>query len=84
MCKRWILLIEAELERRGLVHSLNGDYVLLIWCHDEVQYGARTPEIAAIISEVCIEQARVAGEFYQTLCPTAGNATIGRNWSETH
>ena len=43
LCKRWILLIEAELERRGLVHSLNGDYVLLIWCHDEVQYGARTP-----------------------------------------
>jgi len=82
LCKRWLLLCEQELVRLGLRHG--HDYELLLWSHDESGHGARTLEIAEIIQAVTIEQAVRAGEYYDLRCPTAGTATIGSNWAETH
>jgi DNA polymerase I-like protein with 3'-5' exonuclease and polymerase domains len=82
LCKRWLLLIDAELHQRGLRHG--EDYEFLAWIHDEVQIAARTPEIAGIVAEVCKEQAVKAGEYYGLACPTAGESKIGTTWATTH
>ena len=35
VCKRWLLLVDAELQRRGLKPN-EVDYEILISCHDEL------------------------------------------------
>jgi hypothetical protein len=60
------------------------DYESLIFCHDGLQYSARTMEIAASIKTVAEETAAEAGEYYNIDCPMAGSGKIGRNWAETH
>ena len=83
VCKRWLLLVDAELRRRGLQPN-EVDYDPLMFCHDELQYSARTMEIAEIIETVVEEIAVEAGRYYNLDCPMAGSGKIGRNWAETH
>ena len=83
ICKRWLLLVDAELQRLGLQPN-EVDYELLIFCHDELQYSARTIEIAENIKTVAEEMATKAGEYYNIDCPMAGSGKIGRNWAETN
>lgn len=83
LCKQWIVLVERELSKT-LKHGWDGDYALCAWSHDEIQVACRTPEIAAHVSNVCCEQAVVAGEAFNFRCATAGEAKAGNNWAETH
>lgn len=83
ICKRWLLLTDDALQAQGLKPN-EVDYELLIFCHDELQYCARTLEIAEIIKATCIEQAQRAGEFYGLHCPTSGEGKIGFTWADTH
>ncbi len=82
LCKRWLLLIAAELDRLGLYAG--HDFCFAAWIHDEVQIAVRTQEIAEIVRNVCIAMAVEAGRYYTLQCPTAGSAKIGANWAETH
>lgn len=83
LCKKWIVLVERELSKT-LKHGWDGDYVLCAWSHDETQHGCRTLEIAEYVAKVCCEQAVQAGLAFNFRCATAGEAKIGKNWSETH
>ena len=46
ICKKWGVMLEKELLRRGYRHGWDGDFVFLAWVHDEFQIAARTPELA--------------------------------------
>jgi DNA polymerase I-like protein with 3'-5' exonuclease and polymerase domains len=84
ICKRWVVLIDEELQCLGLHPGGNGDYEFVGFIHDELQTACRTMEIAEIVARVCVEMAIKAGEFYGLHCPTAGTAKIGATWAATH
>lgn len=84
ICKKWLLLLEEELQARGYKHGWDGDYAFMAWVHDEVQIACRTPEIAEVVAQVATECVTKAGEFFNFRCPLAGEAKIGSNWAETH
>lgn len=84
ICKKWCVLIDQTLTTRGLKHGWDGDYAFCAWVHDEVQIAARTPEIAAVIEEVCKSSAIAAGEFFKFRIAIASETKVGPNWAATH
>ena len=84
ICKKWCVLIDQTLTARGLKHGWEGDYAFCAWVHDEVQIAARTPEIAAVIEEVCKSSAIAAGEFFKFRIAIASETKVGPNWAATH
>lgn len=84
VCKQWVVLVEAELQRMGLKHGWDGDYALCAWSHDEIQIACRMPSDALIVSKVATEQVTVAGEIFNFRCRLNGEAKQGTTWAETH
>ena len=84
VCKQWVVLVEAELQRLGLKHGWGGDYALCAWSHDEIQVACRTEEIAAIVRRVSTEQVTAAGVLFNFRCRLNGEAKQGLTWSDTH
>jgi DNA polymerase I-like protein with 3'-5' exonuclease and polymerase domains len=84
VCKQWLVMLEAQLQVRGLVHGWEGGYCFCAWSHDEVQIACRTPEVAQEVAELATKCVRLAGEHFNFRCPTAGEFKIGLNWSDTH
>jgi DNA polymerase I-like protein with 3'-5' exonuclease and polymerase domains len=84
ICKKWLLILEEDLKAAGLKHGWDGDYAFCAWVHDEVQIACRTEEVAKQVAEMAVAAVSKAGEFFQFRCPLAGEAKIGKNWSQTH
>ena len=84
VCKKWLVILEEELKARGLKHGWDGDYAFCGWIHDEVQIACRTPEVAQLVAELAPECVTKAGEFFNFRCPLAGEAKVGKNWSQAH
>ena len=84
VCKQWLVMLEAQLQVRGLKHGWDGDYCFCAWSHDEVQIACRTPEIAEQVASLATKCVTLAGEHFNFRCPTAGESKIGTTWSDTH
>jgi DNA polymerase-1 len=84
VCKKWLLILEENLQAAGLKHGWDGDYAFCAWVHDEVQIACRNETVAKQVAELATDAVRLAGEYFEFRCPTAGEAKIGNNWSETH
>ena len=84
VCKQWLVMLEAQLQVRGLWHGWDGDYCFCAWSHDEVQIACRTPEIAREVALLATKCVRLAGEHFNFRCPTAGESKIGTTWNDTH
>jgi DNA polymerase-1 len=84
LCKRWIVMIGEELDRRGLIQGHNGDFMWMAWVHDEVIIAARTPQIAEIVAEVCKAAAVAAGAYYSFNCAIAAGSAVGQTWADIH
>lgn len=84
ICKKWLVILESELQASGLVHGWEGDYAFCAWSHDEVQIACRTKDIADTVAKMATDCVSKAGDYFNFRCPLAGEAKIGGNWSETH
>lgn len=84
VCKKWLVILEETLQLYGFKHGWDGDYCFCAWSHDEVQIACRTPEIAQVIAGFATKCVRMAGEYYNFRCPTAGEYKIGTTWADTH
>lgn len=84
VCKQWVVLVEEELQARGLKHGWDGDYALSAWSHDEVQIACRTQEIADIVKSVATAAVTAAGLIFNFRCRLDGEAKQGTTWAETH
>lgn len=84
VCKKWLVMVEEELQARGLKHGWDGDYAFCAWIHDECQIACRTPEVAKVVTEVTTSCITKAGEYFKFRCPLAGEAKVGTNWAQTH
>lgn len=85
IAKKWVLLTEQHLEEdEGLYHSWDGDFVHLLWIHDEIQMAARNEEIADKVRYWAVKSAREAGEYFGYSCPVDAAPKSGHTWAETH
>ena len=84
VCKKWLVILEEQLQQAGLKHGWDGDYCFCAWSHDEVQIACRTPEIAEQVATTATDCVRLAGEYFNFRCPTAGESKIGTTWADTH
>ena len=89
LAKVWMMLIQEELERQGLVEPLSWvawpeDKVhLMLWVHDEVQQDC-DPEVAELVAKIDVECAKHAGQYFNLRVPIDAEAKIGKNWRECH
>lgn len=84
ICKKWIVLTEDNLVRRGLVHGWDGDFCFMAWVHDEIQVACRTEDIAKTVCEVAQESMRQAQAFFNFRVQLDTEGKIGRNWYDCH
>ena len=84
VCKKWLVILEEELQKSGLQHGWDGDYAFCAWSHDEVQIACRTPEIATTVANLATACVPKAGEYFNFRCPLAGEAKMGVTWHDTH
>jgi DNA polymerase I-like protein with 3'-5' exonuclease and polymerase domains len=83
IAKRWFVSIYEEAASRGLKYGWDGDFTLVVFCHDEVQAAVRS-EKAEEFGLMMKEMAQKAGEHYNFKCPIDAEYKIGKNWYETH
>lgn len=85
ICAAWMCRVDLVLQRElGLKHGWNGDYVILGWIHDELQFAARTPEIAEIIGKTAKQAIQDIGAVFAFRCPLDGEYKVGKSWKDTH
>jgi DNA polymerase-1 len=85
ICSAWMCRVEKVLQRdHRLCWGWDGDFVILGWIHDELQFAARTQEIAEIIGKVAKGEAQAIGDVFDFRCPLDGEFKIGKTWAETH
>lgn len=84
ICKVWMIRVEERLVEAGLKHGWDGDFVFMAWVHDEVQYAARTQEIADfIISEAQLAMREVQ-EMFNFRCQLDTEGKSGSTWMDCH
>lgn len=84
VCKKWLVILEDQLQAAGLKHGWDGDYAFCAWSHDECQIACRTPETTAIVRKLATETVLMAGDFFGFRCPTSGESKEGQTWADTH
>jgi len=87
IAKKWICNIEERLQDRGWVHGWNGDFVQLLFIHDEDQLGVRQVEgenRSALAAQDARHAARDAGLFFGYKCPIDAESKAGLTWATTH
>lgn len=84
VCKKWLVILEEELQAAGLKHGWDGDYAFCAWSHDEVQIACRDSNIATTVANLATSCVSKAGEYFSFRCPLAGEAKMGVTWYETH
>jgi len=84
ICKKWGVIMEEELIRRGYKHGWDGDFVFMAWIHDEYQIAARTQEIANVVAEVARWAIKQVEEYYEFRMPLDCDSKFGINWRECH
>ena len=83
IAKQWIIESFAEAERRGLKCGWDGDFVLLGFIHDELQWAVREDR-AEELGKFVIEAAATAGEHFKFKCPIGAEFKVGNNWADCH
>lgn len=84
VCKKWLVVLEEELQAAGLKHGWDGDYAFCAWSHDEVQIACRDSNVATIVANLATSCVPKAGEYFNFRCPLAGEAKMGVTWHDTH
>jgi DNA polymerase I-like protein with 3'-5' exonuclease and polymerase domains len=82
ICKRWLADAFEECCSRFKL-GWDGDFVFVLWVHDEIQVCCRK-EVAEAIGEILVRCARKAGEPYGFRVPLDSEPSIGSSWKDTH
>jgi DNA polymerase-1 len=82
-CKRWIANFSKVFWKELGEPGWNGQWVPLLWSHDEVQVGVRKKH-AEWACRVLVEEIRKVGEHYKWRVPLDGEAKVGLDWRSTH
>jgi DNA polymerase-1 len=86
VCKQWVAEAFEECERRygyNWDDPWSGDFVFVLWVHDEVQLCVREG-LEEEIGNIIVEKARQAGEPYGFRVPLDSKWVAGDTWEDTH
>lgn len=81
--KQWLVECFDEANTRGLKYGWEGDFTLLGYIHDELQWAVPTDKADAFGAMV-VDCAAKAGEFFNFRVPIGAEYKIGGNWADTH
>jgi DNA polymerase-1 len=79
--KQWI--VECFKELSDLKYGWAGDFTLLGYIHDELQWAVRD-EIADAFGKRVVECASRAGTFFDFKVPIGAEFKVGKTWADTH
>ena len=83
IAKLWLVKFEEKMLDAGYEHGWTGDFVMMLFSHDEMQVAVR-PHIAEHAQKLSQEAAKEAGEELGFMLPVDSETKIGKRWSETH
>jgi hypothetical protein len=83
ICKRWLVEAFDECVARGWKHGWDGDFVFVLWVHDEIQVACRKG-LENEIGEILVKQAKAAGIHYKLRVPLDSKYSVGQSWADTH
>jgi DNA polymerase I-like protein with 3'-5' exonuclease and polymerase domains len=86
VCKEWVASAFEELERRYTYNwddPWAGDFVFVLWVHDEVQLCVREG-LEEEIGKIIVDCARKAGVPYGLRVPLDSKYVVGDTWEDTH
>lgn len=81
--KQWLIEVDAWATQRGLKYGWDGDWTMLGWIHDEIQFGVRE-ELAEEFGQAVVDCAAKAGEYFNFNLPIGAEFKVGKNWADTH
>jgi DNA polymerase I-like protein with 3'-5' exonuclease and polymerase domains len=81
--KQWVIEVFEEAERRGLKYGWDGDWTLMGYVHDEMQFGV-SEGLEEDFGKMVVECARKAGDFFKFRCPIDAEFKVGSNWADCH
>lgn len=82
LCKRWLSAVYDDLCSKYR-WGWDGDFVMCLWIHDEVQLCVREG-LEKEIGDIIVKHARAAGEAYGFRGPLDSSFAVGTTWRETH
>lgn len=83
LCKQWLVDSYDALIAQGYRWGWNGDFVFMLWVHDEIQVAAKE-SIAKDVGEILVSTAKTVGEKLGFRVPLASEYKIGQHWADTH
>lgn len=83
LCKTWIVMAYETLIAKGYKWGWDGDFVFMLWVHDEIQIACKE-SIAEEIGKTLVECAKQTGIKLGFRVPLASEYKVGRNWADTH
>lgn len=81
--KQWLIEVDAWATSKGLKYGYNGDWTMLGWIHDEIQFAVRT-ELADDFGKAVTDCASRAGDYFKFNLPIGAEYKVGNNWADTH
>lgn len=83
LAKHWIVETYYALVDAGFKCGYDGDFVLWMWSHDEMQFFVRE-DLAYTVATMAKNCALAVGEKLGFKIPLESEYKIGRNWAECH
>lgn len=83
IAKRWVIECHLEASRRGYRYGWDGDFAMLGFIHDEVQWAVREG-LEETFGELAVKAAAAAGEYFNFKCPIGAEYKVGNDWHDTH
>jgi DNA polymerase-1 len=85
LCKQWLADCRDALKALGLKQGWDGDFVMLGWIHDEIQFAFRDHVDFETVKAIIIKTGQDAGKpFPAWNCRLDVEAKRGLNWAECH
>lgn len=83
LCKRWVADAWDECHRRGFKYGWDGDFVFVLFIHDEIQLCVRKG-LEEEIGNIIVKAAQEAGHPYGFRVRLDSEFSFGRTWADTH
>lgn len=84
ICKHWVSILNDRLRKIGLTQGWDGDYVLMLWIHDEVQIACRTQCIADTVAAEAQIALNEAKKCLGVKVRLDLDVKTGKTWAECH
>jgi DNA polymerase I-like protein with 3'-5' exonuclease and polymerase domains len=83
VAKRWLIECFLAADEAGLKYGWDGDFTLLGWIHDELQWAVKEGKEEAF-GVMVADCARKAGEYFNFKCPVDAEFKTGDSWAACH